>query len=673
MNDSLFTPISGSHVSGTQLANASETLFAAPPASMDSVLVKKPSLPDSLKTLGGGEGGRGRPGSGSGADSTATGPMSDQEFYGSAVLGSHEPEPVADPVEVVEKATLVKLGWVEPETKYQTEAKVFAEFKLPESIKDKKRVDFELHRKDENPNDPPLTANGYCDEAGRCEVKFSIFKPKQSSPDTVESLFWLKVKHCTGDWETKPESERLVNQTAELDFHFDMASGLHFVKNKSFIPGSQLEEFKKLESQFKAWKRKHPDGKVVIYGHAEKDEPDPYALSQRRAQIVYAFLTGDHETFWKIAESENWGTWEFQSILHAFGMYVGPINGVETEDTKTAMKKAVTHLNTKEGCDFQPESRFSLMQIRREVYRLYITSPKRAVTFAPKDFREVSGNAHVGCGCANRYQSGDKAHSENRRATLLFVSELKDFPKRFPCQSTAKPCEAQFAKEGKRNFEGFQCQFYDEMAKNEKKVEAAPVEKGEVAKDETKKYDRISFEGYEGQGYVIKDFKSYKGKAIQRSGSEYEVNSAGLQLPDEFNNQCAALVQFFGIPQATTWKKGPQVCKIKPGDLPEGTVIATLRDGKYHNDSSGRSHVGIYLAHDDYEQFLQSDDNESGVKIFDQSKSKLIAENKLRYKTDANKEGKTAKSPWKDKDNVVHTLRTNWINDGEEYYVLLTE
>jgi hypothetical protein len=31
---------------------------------------------------------------------------------------------------------------------------VFAEFQLPESIKDKKRVEFELHRKVENPNNP---------------------------------------------------------------------------------------------------------------------------------------------------------------------------------------------------------------------------------------------------------------------------------------------------------------------------------------------------------------------------------------------------------------------------------------------------------------------------------------------------------------------------------------
>jgi hypothetical protein len=50
------------------------------------------------------------------------------------------------------------------------------------------------------------------------------------------------------------------------------------------------------------------------------------------------------------------------------------------------------------------------------------------------------------------------------------------------------------------------------------------------------------------------------------------------------------------------------------GSLAEGTVIATMRDGVYHSDYSGRSHVGIYLRHDPYTNGRSS----GGVWMMDQ-------------------------------------------------------
>jgi hypothetical protein len=47
--------------------------------------------------------------------------------------------------------------------------------------------------------------------------------------------------------------------------------------------------------------------------------------------------------------------------------------------------------------------------------------------------------------------------------------------------------------------------------------------------------------------------------------------------------------------------------------LAAGTVVATLRDDKYYSDYSGRSHVGIYLAHDDYATYLSGKAPSAGL------------------------------------------------------------
>ena len=53
---------------------------------------------------------------------------------------------------------------------------------------------------------------------------------------------------------------------------------------------------KNLETKLKEWDQKYPNGKVVVYGHANPDEKDAKALSERRAQSAYAFITNDAAT-----------------------------------------------------------------------------------------------------------------------------------------------------------------------------------------------------------------------------------------------------------------------------------------------------------------------------------------------------------------------------------------
>jgi hypothetical protein len=104
-----------------------------------------------------------------------------------------------------------------------------------------------------------------------------------------------------------------------------------------------------------------------------------------------------------------------------------------------------------------------------------------------------------------------------------------------------------------------------------------------------------------------------------------------------------------------------------------GTVVATLREGQYYSDHSGRSHVGIYISHDEYQEYLQSKDSKVGIRLFDQFNGNPIKERVYPYAAIADKDGKRAKEAWTDSAGNLHQNRVQWMKDGEEYFVVLVE
>lgn len=186
------------------------------------------------------------------------------------------------------------------------------------------------------------------------------------------------------------------------------------------------------------------------------------------------------------------------------------------------------------------------------------------------------------------------------------------------------------------------------------------------------RFRRISFDGYEGRGWIIKNFTDMRGKQVRefRNGT-FAVNPVGGK---RFGvNECAHLVKYYGVPYTGTWRRGPQVCHMKAGELPVGTVIATLRDGSYHSDYSGRSHVGIYLGHDDYGAYTASGSKTAGVLMLNQWNGVDVQTTKRPYWINADAIGKKSKEPWKDDAGRTRTRRLNWMNDGEEYFVVMTK
>ncbi len=188
----------------------------------------------------------------------------------------------------------------------------------------------------------------------------------------------------------------------------------------------------------------------------------------------------------------------------------------------------------------------------------------------------------------------------------------------------------------------------------------------EVSATQNRQHDRIVFPGYAGRGYVIHGFEKFAG---------WEVQLVGRRIVRRFQgglrNECAQFVQMFGVPRTSNWRRGPQVGHLAPGTIPVGTVVATLRDGVYHNDYSGRSHVGIYMGHDPYDP-AKGDANPGGVWIMDQWNGSPIAKRRKDYSRIANKQGSVARKPWQDAAGRRQTRRVGWASDGEEYFVLMT-
>ena len=186
-----------------------------------------------------------------------------------------------------------------------------------------------------------------------------------------------------------------------------------------------------------------------------------------------------------------------------------------------------------------------------------------------------------------------------------------------------------------------------------------------VSPAQNRAHRRISFPGFQGSGYVVTDFRKYE---------NYEVKLVGGKIVRPFtrsiNNECAQFVQLFGVPHTSNWRRGPQVCHMEVGGLPVGTVVATLRDGKYHSDYSGRSHVGIYLGHDPYDP-ARGNGNAGGVHLFDQFNRAPIQRRTKMYSREADAQGKATRA-WTDASGRERTHRVNWSGDGEEYFVLLT-
>jgi catechol 2,3-dioxygenase-like lactoylglutathione lyase family enzyme len=103
------------------------------------------------------------------------------------------------------------------------------------------------------------------------------------------------------------------------------------------------------------------------------------------------------------------------------------------------------------------------------------------------------------------------------------------------------------------------------------------------------------------------------------------------------NGHCMRHVQVVAaVPHSSTLRRG---AKVRGAGIPRGTVIGTFHPetGRYENDTSGRSHIAVYLSQD-----------ESGIRVIDQWIGKPVGERTIRFKDG----------------------QGQWVDDGDRYHVV---
>ena len=239
--------------------------------------------------------------------------------------------------------------------------------------------------------------------------------------------------------------------------------GVHFEFDKSFIRPSVVEDLKALD----ALAQKHPDSKIMIFGHTDKVGPDQYNkdLSERRALSTYAFITNDADTWEKLYKEENWGIRSIQAILSDLGgeFDPGPVDGIEGPKTKAAIRK------------YQEARGLTVDGIagpvtRKTLFAEYMSS-KHDIKLEPGRFMDPK---HIGCSEFNPVVETEDACEANRRVTFFFFH--KDRLPNLTCkQGDLAPCKTQTKAPLPRHTVTFHCSLYDSLAKNCPKESGLPI------------------------------------------------------------------------------------------------------------------------------------------------------------------------------------------------------
>ncbi|MEO7425615.1 MAG: TIGR02594 family protein [Fibrobacteria bacterium] len=384
-----------------------------------------------------------------------------------------EPAPIEEkPKEPV--VVLSEGAWNLSETCFQEEADVSVKVSLPPGKEHLTRIEAELYAKRTTGPELISRAEGHAQSDGTAVITLPVYKPKAHEGEPVD--YFLIFKHKLAKL-LQPESLlRKISETALKSTDHQLVPGISFAKDTSFIRPRSAAGLKPLESHFKDWERKFPKGKIIIFGHANPDEEDSKALSERRAESAFAFINNNADTWDRFYQLEKWGLIALQQILLDLGHYHGKADNQDGPVTRAAFKA----IQKKTGL---PESGKEDTATRKAIFMAYMKG-KYDIKLDASRFRTVAGHSWMGCSNFNRAKEGEAPSPENRRVVFVLINESKFFPVNFPCQDGDQTaCQTQCKKVGKRNVVGNKCLFYDGLLKEKKASEAKQDE------DEQKLHD----------------------------------------------------------------------------------------------------------------------------------------------------------------------------------------
>ncbi len=278
-----------------------------------------------------------------------------------------------------------------------------------------------------------------------------------SADDEPSGELLIPIRYKKANIETnKKYVFHVTKQPAPPQQFLECASipGVTFEFDKSFVRPSVVDHLAALQAALK----KHPAAKVLVFGHTDKVGSETYnkALSERRANSVYAFITNDVNTWEQLYTAENWGIKSVQEVLADLGgpYHPGLVDGKSGPKTEAAIK------------NFQKDNGLVVDGVagpntRKKLFMAYM-SGKHDIKLTADDFLDPK---HIGCGEFNPVIQTEEANEANRRV-MFYLFDAKR-PPSFPCkEGDVCPCKKQMTPPKPRYVDTFACSFYDSVAKD---------------------------------------------------------------------------------------------------------------------------------------------------------------------------------------------------------------
>ena len=417
-----------------------------------------PSFPSDVFTKG-----ASKPPFGGGGGGRARKPEVVEEPYELLDIPSEAP---AEPEKPKPSVILRNPKWEVEKVGFNEETDISVEIDLPEEHAYKTKVVFVLFAKTPNGSERVVQGEGHA-EGGKAKCRIPIYIPKCKDADgnRMEKVeYFFTAKHSESVLFDGSKTPKTITGMAERLIESHILPDLTFASGKSFLHPKHAAELKEMCMTIKAWREKHPEGKLVVFGHADVvgKEEENKALSERRAKSVFGFLMKDGGVWSDLDKEEKWDLACIQDLLK----HLGHDPGASDEDGPK-MQAAVKSFQAKKGL---PVDGHAGASTRRALFHAFMDEG-HDLSLRSKNFDDMNGSPTAGCSEFNWVEKTG-ACEENRRVVVLLLKSNKHFPIQYPCaQGDHGVCKSQVAKKGDRRTAGFGCKFYDDLVQ-EKPVHA---------------------------------------------------------------------------------------------------------------------------------------------------------------------------------------------------------
>jgi outer membrane protein OmpA-like peptidoglycan-associated protein len=376
------------------------------------------------------------------------------------ILDMPPPEAAPAPAKKKPSAVLRNPQWSADKVGFNEEAEVSVDLELPAEHAHKTKVTFELYAV--TPKGPERISQGEgTAKDGRAIGKVPVYIPAyrdENGNPLQKAEYYFLAKHSEAETLDGSQAPKIVAEMAARLVESHILPDLAFAAGISFLHPGQAHGLKEMCARIREWRKKTPDGKLVVFGHAGAigAEAARKALSERRAKSVLAFLLKDPDGMETLHKEEKWDMSPVQSLLRHAGEDPGAVDGKDGPKTRAAVKSF-------QGKNGLGETGTADADTRKALFKAFMDDCN-GLALAKKDFDDINGNASAGCSGFNLAERTAGADESNRRVGVFLLKSNKNFPITYPCaQGGTGPCQKQAGRKGTRRTDGFGCFFYDKL------------------------------------------------------------------------------------------------------------------------------------------------------------------------------------------------------------------